>query len=92
MSSSDKKSDHGISGFLKESMMERSDKFTVKINETNGLISNDEESEDIVSVDMPYAMKMLLQELQTMSIAPRLITNDSVNNPMVHEYIEENFN
>ena len=83
---------HGISGFLKESMMERSDKFTVKINETNGLISNDEESEDIVSVDMPYAMKMLLQELQTMSIAPRLITNDSVNNPMVHEYIEENFN
>ena len=83
---------HGISGFLKESMMERSDKFTVKINETNGLISNDEESEDIVSVDMPYAMKMLLQELQTMSIAPRLITNDSINNPMVHEYIEENFN
>ena len=82
---------HGISGFLKESMMERSDKFTVKINEKNGLISNDEESEDIVSVDMPYAMKMLLQELQSMSIAPRLITNDSVNNPMIHEYIEESF-
>ena len=36
-------------------------------------------------------MKMLLQELQTMSIAPRLITNDSVENPMVHEYIERGF-
>ena len=82
---------HGISGFLKESVMERSDKYSVNIDERNGLISNGEESENIVNVDIPYAMKLLLQELQSMSIAPRLITNDSVDNPLIHEYIEQGF-
>ena len=82
---------HGTAEFLRESMMERSDKYEVNINDKTGLISNGEENEDIVNVQMPYAMKMLLQELQTMSIAPRLITNDSVENPMVHEFIESGF-
>ena len=82
---------HGTAGFLRESMMERSDKYEVNINDKTGLISNGEEDEDIVNVQMPYAMKMLLQELQTMSIAPRLITNDSVENPMIHEFIESGF-
>ena len=82
---------HGTAEFLRESMMERSDKYDVNINDKTGLISNGEESEDIVNVRMPYAMKMLIQELQTMSIAPRLITNNSVENPMVHEFIESGF-
>ena len=82
---------HGTAGFLRESMMERSDKYEVNINDKTGLISNGEENEDVVNVQMPYAMKMLLQELQTMSIAPRLITNDSVENPYVHEFIESGF-
>ena len=82
---------HGTSEFLRESMMERSDKYKVNINNKTGLISNGEESDDIVNVNMPYAMKMLIQELQTMSIAPRLITNNSVENPYVHEFIESGF-
>ena len=82
---------HGISGFLNESMMERSDKYSVNINKTTGLISNGEENDNIVNVNMPYSMKMLLQELQTMSIAPRLITDNSIENPYVHEYIERGF-
>jgi len=81
---------HGLSDFLRESMMERSDKYEVNIDKTTGLISN-EESENDVKVQFPYAMKMLLQEIQTMSIAPRLITNDSIENPYVHEFIEQGF-
>jgi DNA-directed RNA polymerase II subunit RPB2 len=81
---------HGLSGFMQESMMERSDKYEVNIDKTTGLISNEETAND-VSVQIPYAMKMLLQEIQTMSIAPRLITNDSIENPYVHEFIEQGF-
>jgi DNA-directed RNA polymerase II subunit RPB2 len=81
---------HGLSDFLRESMMERSDKYEVNIDKTTGLISNEAADTD-VRVQIPYAMKMLLQEIQTMSIAPRLITNDSIENPYVHEFIEQGF-
>jgi DNA-directed RNA polymerase II subunit RPB2 len=81
---------HGLSDFLRESMMERSDKYEVNIDKTTGLISNEAADTD-VRVQVPYAMKMLLQEIQTMSIAPRLITNDSIENPYVHEFIEQGF-
>ena len=82
---------HGISGFLRESMMERSDKFVVQIDETTGLINYEEENENQARIEMPYAMKMLLQELQTMSIAPRLITDRGTENPVIAEYIMNNF-
>jgi DNA-directed RNA polymerase II subunit RPB2 len=76
---------HGITDFLKESLMERSDKFTVNINEKTGLISNKQDESEDVQIQIPYAMKMLLQELQTMSIAPRLVTNDMIENPNLFE-------
>ena len=66
-------------------------KYSVNIDNRTGLISNGEENENIVNLHMPYSMKLLLQELQSMSIAPRLITNDSVENTNVHEYIEQGF-
>ena len=37
---------HGIASFLRESGMERSDKYSVKIDETSGLISNCREDEE----------------------------------------------
>ena len=83
---------HGISGFLNESMMERSDKYKVNIDKRTGLISNNEDVDDnTVNVNMPYSMKLLLQEMQSMSIAPRLITDNSVENPEIHEFIEDGF-
>ena len=81
---------HGASEFLRESMMERSDKYEVKIDKKTGLISK-EQSEDDDKVEMPYAMKMLLQEIQSMSIAPRLITDKNIENPYVLEFIERGF-
>ena len=81
---------HGLSEFLRESMMERSDKYEVNIDSTTGLISNNDQ-ENNTKIQIPYAMKMLLQEIQTMSIAPRLITNDSIENPFVHDFIEQGF-
>lgn len=81
---------HGISSFLNESMMERSDKYTCPIDETTGLISN-EHNEDTVSIHIPYAAKMFLQEMQTMSIAPRLETNTPINNPHIFEHLLNNF-
>ena len=83
---------HGLSGFLNESMMERADKYEFNIDRNTGLISkNKEVSEEDVKVKMPYAMKMLLQEIQSMSIAPRLITDNSIENPHVHEFIQNGF-
>ena len=82
---------HGISNFMRESVMERSDKYTVKINENTGLINYDEEDSNNVNVQMPYSMKLLLQELQAMGIGPRLDTNQNISNPAVHEYILNNF-
>tara|TARA_Y100001958_G_scaffold96028_1_gene65880 strand:+ start:498 stop:4220 length:3723 start_codon:yes stop_codon:yes gene_type:complete len=69
---------HGISEFLNESMMERSDAFTMQIDNNSGLISYDEDNIDKTNVRLPYCMKLLLQELQALSIAPRLVT-DKVN-------------
>ena len=82
---------HGASEFLRESMMERSDKYEVNIDRRTGLISKTDDDINDVPVQMPYAMKMLLQEIQTMSIAPRLITDNSIENPHIHDFIEQGF-
>lgn len=100
---------HGSSMFLKESMMERSDKYKFYISDKSGLLaivnrdkgifedfSNDETEIKINSItgeisknsikisdsnfyciEAPYSFKLLLQEMQSMSIAPRLIVHES---------------
>ena len=68
---------HGISGFLSESMMERSDKYTASVDQKDGLLSGDDREPAQTHVQMPYSFKLLLQELQTMSIGPRLSTEDT---------------
>jgi DNA-directed RNA polymerase II subunit RPB2 len=77
---------HGASCFLKERMLDVSDNYRVFICKKCGLFSvaNPERNIfkcntcknqiDIVQSRIPYSMKLLLQELMTMGIAPRMIT------------------
>ena len=77
---------HGASTFLKERMLDVSDNYRVFICKKCGLfcVANPERNiykcnkcknqVDIVQSRIPYSMKLLLQELMTMGIAPRMIT------------------
>ncbi len=55
---------HGIGGFAKESMMERSDGFQVGVQDLVGAPSQKK-------INIPYSMKLLSQELMGLSIDPR---------------------
>ena len=73
--------------------MERSDKYIVQINKNTGLIDYDNNSsENCVNIEIPYAMKMLLQELETMSMAPRIIIDEKINNETIFTHINDLYN
>jgi hypothetical protein len=76
---------HGISNFIKESMMERSDKFCWCICKRCGtLVSHNIKeninicrgcnNDDVTLIQTPYTFKLFIQELETMGIQPRLNT------------------
>jgi DNA-directed RNA polymerase II subunit RPB2 len=102
---------HGASEFLRESMMERSDKYHIAICNNTGMMAiynpskklflspmadgpfkfvgsldgKDMNIENITQfgrnfslLKVPYSFKLLLQELQTMNIQMRLITEDNI--------------
>ena len=76
---------HAASGFLKERLMDSSDNYRVFVCRKCGLIAvaNPEKNlykcstcktnAEFAQVRIPYACKLLFQELETLSIAPRLI-------------------
>jgi len=76
---------HGASCFLKERMIDVSDNYRVFVCKKCGLfcVANPERNiykcttcknqVDIIQSRIPYSMKLLLQELMTMGIAPRMI-------------------
>lgn len=77
---------HGASRFTKGRMYDASDKYSVNICKKCGLIAsyNDkmnihvcrtcDNRTDFAYVEMPYSCKLLFQELNTMNVAPRLLT------------------
>ena len=82
---------HGVSSFLNESMMERSDKYEFQVDANTGLIDYQDNDTPKYKVQMPYAMKMLLQELQTMCIYPRLVVDTPISNKPVFQHLINNF-
>jgi DNA-directed RNA polymerase II subunit RPB2 len=77
---------HGASRFTRGRMYDVSDKYSVHVCKKCGLVAsyNDkmhihicnvcENRSDFAYVEIPYACKLLFQELNTMNIAPRFIT------------------
>ena len=77
---------HGASRFTKERMYDVSDKYSVHVCKKCGMIAsyndaahihlckNCKNRSDFSYVEIPYACKLLFQELATMNVAPRLIT------------------
>ena len=78
---------HGAASFLKERLMDVSDKYSVYICNECNMISTGNHKEniyeckkcnnygDFTKIYIPYACKLLIQELMTMSIGPRILTN-----------------
>ena len=97
---------HGVMQFVKESVMERSDKYGLFVSENSGqfaagnpgkhqyvcpnvdgplefkeetdriqLVTGNSTKTDIYPVELPYNMKMMIQECEAMSISPRIILN-----------------
>jgi DNA-directed RNA polymerase II subunit RPB2 len=70
---------HGGSAFLRERLFKMSDKYQVKLCEKCGNIASLPEScrfcknDELVSVNLPYACKLLLQELNAMNIKTQII-------------------
>jgi DNA-directed RNA polymerase II subunit RPB2 len=79
---------HGASRFTKERMYDVSDKYSVFVCNKCGLIAsyNNElhihccktcdNRVDFSYVEMPYACKLLFQELTTMNVVPRIMTTE----------------
>jgi len=73
---------YGFAQFTKESMMERSDKYTWAVCKNCGrtAVYSKEckgcSSDNIAVVQTPYAFKLMVQELETLGVTPRFITDD----------------
>jgi DNA-directed RNA polymerase II subunit RPB2 len=71
---------HGFGAFTKESMMERSDKHTVYVNDVGIIVPYNKKKkigyENVRPLDIPYSMKLLLQELNAASIGASFVLDE----------------
>jgi DNA-directed RNA polymerase beta subunit len=65
---------HGVSRFLNESLMERSDKSDVLIQPESGLLDSSQNLESI-KIQMPYAASLMVHELESMHISVNLASS-----------------
>jgi DNA-directed RNA polymerase II subunit RPB2 len=62
---------HGMSKFLNESMMERSDKSTTLLQSESGYLDSSPDQQGS-KLEVPYASTLFLRELESMHISVRL--------------------
>lgn len=77
---------HGTSAFLKERMLDSSDKFPITVSKSSGRIGiedhrtgtfkdpGDNQAKEFTRIELPAAMKLLMQEIETIGISPKMIT------------------
>ena len=72
---------HGMSSFLKESLMERSDKYDYIFDKNEKSISNKEyyKLKDPSKISIPYAFKQFIHEITALGIKPELYTEQLEN-------------
>ena len=94
---------HGISHFIQESMMERSDKSQLCVDGATGTSAVehkhgvksllDENSTDFRRVNIPYTMKMLIQEMEALGLKAQICFDNKYedkNNYYEDAYYEDN--
>lgn len=73
---------YGASNLIMERLMISSDAFIANVCEKCGLLGYEgwcqycKSGEKVAAIQLPYACKLLFQELQSMNIAPRLRLQD----------------
>jgi DNA-directed RNA polymerase II subunit RPB2 len=82
---------HGSFSFLKERLMDCSDNYRIHICDGCGMIANVNPDENIYQcktckhnktfseIRVPYAFKLMVQEINTLSVGMRFTTNTSEN-------------
>jgi DNA-directed RNA polymerase III subunit RPC2 len=76
---------YGASMLLMERLMISSDAFTTNVCKTCGLLGYEswcqfcKSSENVLELKLPYACKLLFQELQAMNIVPRLTLHKNID-------------
>jgi DNA-directed RNA polymerase beta subunit len=75
---------HGMSKFLTESMMERSDKTTVQFDKDLGKLDTSRDT-----LDMPYSMALFTQELESMHVSVHMQLASTVEPPTMQVRIPQ---
>ncbi len=66
---------HGVSGFMQESFMKRSDEHSVLFQPETGLLDTTLDESPVETLKMPYAMSLFIKELEAMHIQPKIVTS-----------------
>jgi DNA-directed RNA polymerase II subunit RPB2 len=63
---------HGVSSFIEESFMKRSDEAEILFQPSTGYLDTTERDEPIEVLRMPYAMSLFVKEMESMHVSSRI--------------------